>query len=484
MALSAADIQRAYTVNAPIGEILGQGAEAVAKTTRELKEAREKKDLENAKWLYETVDPLTVGMGNAADPHSNLLLANLMNEAQKINATKGLSDAQKRVRIGQMALELKGYRENAMSANKRLQEQVAAAKQANPLIDEKVLQSEAVKKTFFDENNQPRTFFDPNVDYAMTELNQDPDKYINPMLAQKNIQMESEKQFIPFAGLVDKQKQFTYSGKSNPNVQELEYLPGGGAKLRTIRESVITDKSGNQFPLLPEDKTVALESMKGFTRLQNDYIKDQINTNPELKDLPELQKRKIAAWQIANSNMMPAQSELKQDVYETPGMRAARSRSGGTGGSEKELPALGITPAHNPIYVAANATDIMASIAPPTQDTDGTLRYDLTSQFPNNSFVVGVNTYKNNRTGQIRREEINGSVNVKQNKDGSRDIAIYGPGRQLIDYYRIADANGKLNYGDIRKYANKYMQMNGSNSTKFMQEFNKTRPDAASQFKL
>jgi hypothetical protein len=38
MALSAADIQRAYTVNAPIGDILGKGAEDVAKTTREMKQ--------------------------------------------------------------------------------------------------------------------------------------------------------------------------------------------------------------------------------------------------------------------------------------------------------------------------------------------------------------------------------------------------------------------------------------------------------------
>jgi hypothetical protein len=485
MALSAADIQRAYTVNAPIGEILGKGAEEAATTTRQLQEAREKKDLENAKFLYETVDPLTVGMGNAADPHSNMLLGNLITKAQEINNTKGLSDAQKRVRIGQMALELKGYRENAMSANKRLQEQVAAAKQANPLIDDKVLQAEAVKSTFFDENNQPRTTFDPNIDYVMTEYNKNPNRYTNPLLAQKNIQMESEKQFIPFAGITDKGKQFSYSGKYNPNVQEVEFLPQGGAKLRTVRESVITDKAGNQYPLLPEDKTVSLENIKGFSRLQDDYIKEQINTNPELKDLPDLQKRKIAAWQITNSNMMPAQSALTQESYETAAMKAARGRSGGGGGTEKEPAALSIKPAYNPLYLAFGASDVAQSIQPATIDSDGSSRYNVTSEFPNGKFIIHQKQFKNNRTGNVRYEPEYGTVNVKVNPDGSRDIYIYNGSNKFIDMFKIANADGTVNSKGVRDYANsKYVNMNGGNATDFFQDLNKTRRDLASKIKL
>lgn len=485
MALSAADIQRAYTVNAPIGDILGKGAEDVAKTTREIKEAREKKDLENAKWLYETVDPLTVGMGNAADPHSNILLGDLMTKAQEINNTRGLSDAQKRIRIGQMALELKGYREGAMAANKRLQEQVAAAKQANPLIDDKTLQSEAVKKTFFDESGQARTTFDPNIDYAMTEYNQNPNKYINPLLAQKNIQLESEKQFIPFAGITDKQKQFSYSGKYNPNVQEVEFLPSGGAKLRTIRESVIKDNAGNEFPLLPEDKTVALENIKGFSRLQDDYIKEQINTNPQLKDLSDVQKRKIAAWQITNANMMPAQSALTQEAYETAAMKAARARSSSGSGSEKEPPALSIKPAYNVVYLASGASDVAQSLQPATIDSDGSSRYDVTTEFPNGKFVIHQKKLVNNRTGDVKYEPQYGTVNVKVNKDGSRDIYIYDENSKFIDMYKIADAGGTVNSKGVRDYVNsKYVNMNGGNATDFFQDLNKTRRDLASKIKL
>lgn len=486
MALSAADIQRAYTVNAPIGDILGKGAEDVAKTTREIKEAREKKDLENAKWLYETVDPLTVGMGNAADPHSNMLLGDLINEAQEINNTRGLSDAQKRIRIGQKALELKSYREGAMAANKRLQEQVAAAKQANPLIDDKTLQSVAVQKTFFDENNQPRRTFDPNIDYAMTEYNQNPNKYINPLLAQKNIQLESEKQFIPFAGITDKGKQFSYSGKYNPNVQEVEFLSDGGAKLRTVRESVIKDKAGKEYPLLPEDKTVALENMKGFSRLQDDYINEQINTNPELKDLPDVQKRKIAAWQIANANMMPAQSTLTQETYETAAMKAARARSGGGSGMPKDAPELDIEPAHLPILAAINATDVLSSIDPPVMGEDGAQRFDLNTQFPDNEFVVKSEKKPNKRTGKLEEIKQYGSVIMKAFPNGERWVAVYNPNlpgdKKSVFYERITDANGNIDYNNIRKFANTYMQMNGSNATKFMQRLNKTRPHAATKF--
>ncbi len=485
MALSAADIQRAYTVNAPIGEILGKGAEEVAQTTREIKEAREKKDLENAKWLYETVDPLTVGMGNAADPHSNLLLGNLMTKAQEINNTRGLSDAQKRIRIGQMALELKSYREGAMAANKRLQEQVAAAKQANPLIDDKTLQSEAVRKTFFDEKGQPRTTFDPTIDYAMTEYNQNPNKYINPLLAQKNIQLESEKQFIPFAGITDKNKQFSYSGKYNPNVQEVEFLPSGGAKLRTVRESVIKDKAGNEFPLLPEDKTIALENIKGFSRLQDDYIKEQINTNSELKDLSDLQKRKLAAWQITNANMMPAQSTLTQEAYETAAMRAARGRSVDRNSVPKDAPELDIEPAHIPVYAALNATDVLSSIAPPTYDNDGSQRFELNTQFPNNKFVISSTEVPNRRTGKMEEVKEYGRLVVKVLPNGERFIVVYNTSPNSSgkpDYYQITDAQGKQDFNKIKQFANKYMQLNGSNATKFMQKINKTRPHAATQF--
>ena len=227
-------------------------------------------------------------------------------------------------------------------------------------------------------------------------------------------------------------------------------------------------------------KTDDMENIKGYTRLQNDYIKEQINTNPELKDLPELQKRKIAAWQVANSNMMPAQSDLKQDLYETPAMRAARSRSSSTGGTVKEAPELDIEPAHLPILAALNATDVLASIAPPTIDNDGSQRFDFNSQFPNNEFVVRTEKVPNRRTGKLEEVKEFGNVVMKAFPNGERMLIVYDSQRHPTSF-KIVNNKGEVDNQSVKKFANTYMQLNGSNATKFMQRLNKTRPHAATQ---
>ena len=73
MALSAADFQKAFTVDVPIGDIVSKGVNELQEQEAE----RERKRLQNVEYFYKQYDPLLIGTGTPDDPYINLSLIHI-----------------------------------------------------------------------------------------------------------------------------------------------------------------------------------------------------------------------------------------------------------------------------------------------------------------------------------------------------------------------------------------------------------------------
>jgi len=326
MALSAQDLQRAFTVDAPIGEYITKGIADV----KAAREAREKKELEQQKFVYDEIDPLTVGTGTPDDPYIVSLVADAQQQIAKL--PRNLTPGQHYARVMQILGPIKGRRQEAVMLKNQIEQQAAAQHNENPLVKPKLLAADAIRQAYFNPDKTPKTSLDFNQDHVASVLSSGDLKYYDMNLAQANAQKWSTDQVLGFAGKPSSIRPYTtYTGKLNPFFTVQENTQGATPVQVYEKGFDYTGPDGKtQFlqydpalpKMLPQNLYDLAESNQGYKLLIKRNF-NEMRKNPNFDRFDDAELKRAAAYEAIRQSTDLSAMSIQDEVNRPP----ARSSS-------------------------------------------------------------------------------------------------------------------------------------------------------------
>lgn len=473
MALSAQDFQKAFTVDAPIGDYVTKGIADV----KAAREAREKKELEQQKFVYQEIDPLTVGTGTADDPYIVSLVADAQQKIAQL--PRNLTPGQHYARVMQILGPIKGRRQEAVMLKNQIEQQASAEHDNNPLTKPKVIAADAVRNAYFNPDGTPKTDLDFNQNHVASTLASGDLKYYDMDLAQSNAQKWSTDQVLPFAGLKSSKPYTTYTGKINPffTVQETAQ---GAIPQQVYQKTIKIPKDDGSYvdmainpdmpKMLPENLYKLTESNPGYKLLTKRNFKE-LRSNPSYDNIPDDMLQRAAAYEAVRQSTDLSAMAIQDEVNRPP----ARSVNDGREGPTTSTPKPDINWFNMPQYIAQGGTpDVTSHMGPQTTTNAGAkttqvaindifsgrnpntiggkglsaaiqkaykevgpaqateVAIDVSGQAPNKKMVIGL-TDENDQFGNPK--PIFGTAKFVMNKNGSKILKIYNESGKEVKSY-------------------------------------------------
>jgi hypothetical protein len=444
MALSAQDFQKAFTVDAPIGDYVTKGIADV----KAAREAREKKELEQQKFVYQEIDPLTVGTGTPDDPYIVSLVADAQQQIAKL--PRNLTPGQHYARVMQILGPIKVRRQEAVMLKNQIEQQAAAQHYENPLVKPKVLAADAIRQAYFNPDKTPKTSLDFNQDHVASVLSSGDLKYYDMNLAQADAMKWSTEQAIGFAGRPSIKPYTTYTGTISPFFEIKESSQGATPeqiyqktmKLKRDDGSYVDMAINPDMPkMLPESLYELSQSKDSYKLLTKRNFKE-LRSNPSYDNIPDDMLQRAAAYEAIRQATDLSVMKIQDEVNRPP----ARVGDGGGGGSTTSTP----KPNNNWMLYALFATQGKAS--------------DMTTHVGNitSKTDIGQQTLANIFDNSNKNPKVIGSKGLQQNLQQARkseekiiDMSSQAPMKKMVIGKRDENdqfGNPKNIYGTAKLY--------------------------------
>jgi len=456
MALSAADFQKAFTVDVPVGDIISKGVTQLQEQEAE----RERKRLQNIEYFYKQYDPLLIGTGTPDDPYITKQLQDI--ESQVMNLPlKKMSQSQFTSTVRGMLASVKARREQAKQFAATIEQEAKALHEQDPTIKEEALVREAKKRAFFDWDNKPVTSFDFNRNHAATVFEENPLAYVDIDAAGGLFNKETKNKLIQETNVPSQYDPNTKFDITRTIYQRPVLNKDGSAALETAYQPIKVSKNVTLKALPEEQFNALINSPGGKWLIQNELQK--YKQVPELKDVDNEVLLHAAAYDVANNKVDRSETQINSKNEPKVG-RGTGDGSGGGGGPKAV--AQDTAPVNNLIEAALGNKFPLSKLKPAQGDLGQKGYLNGNTLFPNGKIVVGYRKTKKpnfNNAGMIEEVEEpvygNAFVNPKTN-----EISVYRPMKDekgneksvLMKTYNVATSEGSNNfYDDIGLYNGK-----------------------------
>ena len=473
MALSAQDFQKAFTVDAPIGDYITKGIADV----KAAREAREKKELEQQKFVYQEIDPLTVGTGTPDDPYIVSLVADAQQKIAQL--PRNLSPGQHYARVMQILGPIKGRRQEAVMLKTQIEKEAAAEHDNNPLTKPKVIAADAIKNAYFNPDGTPKSDLDFNQNHVASTLASGDLKYYDMDLAQANAMKWSTEQAKGFAGRPSTRPYTTYTGTISPFFEIKESSQGATPeqiyqktmKYKRDDGTTVDVPYRDDLPkMLPDDLYQLSQSNPGYKLLTQRNYK-QFKELPQFNGYDDNEIRRAAAYEAIRQATDLSVMKIQDEVNRPP----ARSGDDRGGGSTATTPKPDINWFNMPQYISqGGAPDLTSHMGPQTTTNAGAkatqvaindifsgrnpnaiggkglsaaiqnaykkigadqateVTIDVSGQAPNKKMVIGLSD-DNDQFGNPK--PIFGTAKFVMNRNGSKVLKIYNESGKEIKSY-------------------------------------------------
>lgn len=448
MALSAADFQKAFTVDVPIGDIVSKGVNLIQEQEAE----RERKRLQNVEYFYKQYDPLLVGTGTPDDPYIIKQLQDVEQQAMALPLKK-MSQSQFVSTIRGMLAPIKGRREQAVQFAKNIENEVDALHEQDPTIKKEALLREAKRRAFFDQDNNPVTSFDYNRNHAATTFNENPLGYVDLDAAGGLFNKETKNKLIEQSNVPSQYDPNTKFDIRRTIYQRPKLNKNGSVELETAYQPIAVSKDLS-LRALPDDEFNAMMTSPGGKWLITSEFQKYKN-DPRLKDIDQEVLLHAAAYDVANNKV--DRSDTNISAKNEPRIGAGGGNRGGAGGDR--FVAQDVDPNNATLGAALGDPYYIKHLKKATGKFGDEGWYTATNNFPNNKYVIGFNKTKkpNFQTGQIEEvdEPVYGNVFVNPTKQEIWVVDAKGNTKEKLP---VATAE-QQNY-----YYNKYGNLNGTSA--------------------
>lgn len=449
MALSAADFQKAFTVNVPVGDIVSKGIQDI----REDEAERERKRLQNVEYFYKQYDPLLIGTGTPDDPYINKLLQDAEQNAMSLPLKK-MSQSQFVSAIRNELAPIKARREQAKLFAQNIENEVTALHELDPTIKKEALTREAKRKAFFNDDNTPIQEFDFNRNHAQTTFDSNPLQYVDLDAAGGLFNKETKNKLIKETNLPSSFDPNVRFDVSRTIYQKPSMQKGGAASLETVYQPVVVSKDLT-LKALPNDQFNAMVSSPGGKWLiQSEYKK--LKADPRLQDVSDEALLHIAGYSVAENKVDRSDTEINAK-FEPKYLGGAGGPGGSVGGGGPKAVGQDIDP-NNAVIGSAQGNQLYLK---PLKKASGTFGdqgwYNATTNFDKGKFVIGTKNEEkiNFSTGAKEQVEtpIYGKVFTNPN---TGDVWVTDNSGKNIEKFNVKTTDG-ANY-----YYNKYGLNNGT----------------------
>jgi len=455
MALSAADFQKAFTVDVPIGDIVSKGVNELQEQEAE----RERKRLQNVEYFYKQYDPLLIGTGTPDDPYINKLLQDAEQNAMSLPLKK-MSQSQFVSAIRNELAPIKARREQAKLFAQNIENEVTALHELDPTIKKDALTREAKRKAFFNDDNTPIQEFDFNRNHAQTTFDSNPLQYVDIDAAGGFYNKETKNKIIQQSNVPSQYDPNTKFDITRNIYQRPKLNKDGSVELETTYQPIVVSKDLTLKALPEEQFNAMVNSPGGKWLIQSEYKK--YKADQRLKDVGDEVLLHAAAYDVANNKT--DRSETQITSKNEP--KYLNGANGGPGGGGPKAVGQDTAPVNNLIEAALGNKFPLSKLKLAQGDLGQKGYLNGNTLFPNGKIVVGHRKTKKpnfNNAGMIEEveEPVYGTafVNPKTN-----EISMYRPMKDekgnektvLMKTYNVATTEGSTNfYDDIGLYNGK-----------------------------
>ena len=456
MALSAADFQKAFTVDVPVGDIISKGVTQLQEQEAE----RERKRLQNIEYFYKQYDPLLIGTGTPDDPYITKQLQDI--ESQVMNLPlKKMSQSQFTSTVRGMLASVKARREQAKQFAATIEQEAKALHEQDPTIKEEALVRESKRRAFFDSDNNPVTSFDFNRNHASTVFNENPLAYVDIDAAGGLFNKETKNKLINQTNVPSQFDPNTKFDLTRTIYQRPVLNKDGSAELETIYQPIKVSKDITLKALPDEQFNSLINSPGGKWLIQNELKK--YKQMPGLESVSNEVLLHAAAYDVANNKVDRSDTQINSKNEPKIGRGTVDGSQGG--GGDKFIK-QDTSPVNNLIEAALGNKFPLSKLKTAQGDLGQKGFLNGNTLFPNGKIVVGYRKTKKpnfNNAGMIEEveEPVYGSafVNPKTN-----EIFMYRPMKDekgnekpvLMKKYNVATSEGATNfYDDIGLYNGK-----------------------------
>lgn len=421
MALSAADFQKAFTVNVPVGDIFSKGIQDI----REDEAERERKRLQNVEYFYKQYDPLLIGTGTPDDPYINKLLQDVEQRAMSLPLKK-MSQSQFVSAVRSDLATIKARREQAKLFAQNIENEATALHELDPSIKKEALVREAKRKAFFNDDNTPVQEFDFNRNYAKTTFDSNPLQYVDIDFAGGAFNKETKNKLIKATNVPSEYDPNVRFDVSRTIYQKPTMQKGGAATLETVYQPVVVSKDLT-LKALPDEQFNAMVSSPGGKWLIQSELK-KYKADPRLAGVSDEVLLHAAAYDVAENKVDRSDTEINAK-FEPKYLGGGDSGRSGIG-TQKAV-GQDINP-NNAVIGSAQGNQLYLR---PLRKASGTFGdqgwYNATTHFDKGKFVIG------NKT----EDKINFSTGAKEQVE----TPIYGKvfTNPNTGEVWITDSNGK-----------------------------------------
>lgn len=449
MALSAADFQRAFTVDVPVGDIVSKGVNLLQEQEAE----RERKRLQNIEYFYKQYDPLLVGTGTPDDPYIIKQLQDIEAQAMSLPLKK-MSQSQFTSTIRGMLAPVKGRREQAKQFAANIEQEAKALHEQDPTIKEEALVREAKRRAFFDENNNPVESFDYNRNHASTVFNENPLGFVDIDAAGGLFNKETKNKLINQTNVPSQYDPNTKFDLTRTIYQRPVLNKDGSAELETIYQPIKVSKDVT-LKALPDEQFNALANSPGGKWLIQNELK-------KYKQMPGLEKvdnevlLHAAAYDVANNKVDRSDTQISSK--NEPRIAGGRGGGSGAGGGDRFV-AQDIDP-NNASIGAALSDPYYTKHLKAAQGQFGQQGWlNATTNYPKNRFIIGLKLEKkpNFNTGEVEEKETPEYGSIFINPTSNQAWVVDSKGKS-IEKMPLQTAE-QQNY-----FYNKYGNLNGTSA--------------------
>jgi hypothetical protein len=420
MALSAADFQKAFTVDVPIGDIVSKGVQDI----REDEAERERKRLQNVEYFYKQYDPLLIGTGTPDDPYINKLLQDAEQKVMSLPLKK-MSQSQFVSSVRNELATIKARREQAKLFSKNIDNEVNALHELDPTIKKDALTREAKRKAFFNDDNTPVQEFDFNRNHAQNTFDSNPLQYVDIDAAGGFYNKETKNKIIQQSNVPSQYDPNTKFDITRNIYQRPKLNKDGSVELETTYQPIVVSKDLTLKALPEEQFNAMVNSPGGKWLIQSEY--KRYKADPRLKDVGDEVLLHAAAYDVANNKTDRSETQIASKNEPKVG----RGDGSGGGGGPKAV-AQDITPVNNAIGAALGDSFSLSKLF----KADGKLGeqgfYNANTLFNDGKFIIGYKKTKEpdfNSGGKLVEKEkpVNGQLLINPQ---TNEAVIY---RELID---------------------------------------------------
>lgn len=464
MALSAADFQKAFTVNVPVGDIFSKGIQDI----REDEAERERKRLQNVEYFYKQYDPLLIGTGTPDDPYINKLLQDVEQRAMSLPLKK-MSQSQFVSAVRSDLATIKARREQAKLFAQNIENEATALHELDPSIKKEALVREAKRKAFFNDDNTPVQEFDFNRNYAKTTFDSNPLQYVDIDFAGGAFNKETKNKLIKATNVPSEYDPNVRFDVSRTIYQKPTMQKGGAATLETVYQPVVVSKDLT-LKALPDEQFNAMISSPGGKWLIQSELK-KYKADPRLAGVSDEVLLHAAAYDVAENKVDRSDTEINAK-FEPKYLGGGGS--GGSGGGGPKAVAQDITPVNNVIGAALGDPFSLSKLF----KADGKLGeegfYKANTLFENGKFIIG---YKKTKEPDFN----SGGRLVEKEKAVTGQLYINPKTNEAVIYRELIDDKGNSQMVKAKSYPLKtaeqqnkfYNEVGLYNGTTALEGFNK-----------